>query len=63
MKNSKIWFCNFELEYTNKDLGSKYHYDRVLKSNTYRIVTAIIDLIISFLLSYVFIKTTTYMLK
>lgn len=48
----------YNIDYTNKDLGSKYHYDRVLKSNTYRIVTAIIDLIISFILSYVFIKTT-----
>ena len=49
----------YNLEYTNKDLGSKYHYDRVLKNNTYRIVTFIIDLIISILISYIFIRFTS----
>lgn len=50
---------HYNIDYTNKDLGSKYHYDRVLKSNIYRVVTAIIDLILSILLSYVFIKYTS----
>jgi len=49
----------YNIEYTDKDLGSKYHYDRVLRSNKYRIITAIIDLVISLIISYIFIKTTS----
>lgn len=49
----------YNIDYTDKDLGSKYHYDRVLRSNIYRIVTAFVDLIISFILSYIFIKYTS----
>ena len=49
----------YNIEYTDKDLGSKYHYDLVLKSNKYKIVTAIIDIIISISLSFIFIITTS----
>lgn len=49
----------YNIEYTDKDLGSKYHYDRVLRSNKYRIITAIIDLIVSIFLSFIFIKLTS----
>lgn len=54
-------YCRTEynIDYTDKDLGSKYHYDRVLKSNVYKIVTAIIDFIISFIICYLYIKTTS----
>ena len=50
---------HYNIDYTDKDLGSKYHYDRVLRSNIYRIITGLIDLIISFILSYIFIKNTS----
>jgi hypothetical protein len=40
-------------------MGSKYHYDRVLRSNTYRIITGIIDLIISIIICFFFIKSTS----
>lgn len=50
---------SYNIDYTNKDLGSKYHYDHVLKNPTYRIVTAIIDLIISIIICYFFIKNTS----
>lgn len=50
---------NYNIDYTNKDLGSKYHYDLVLRSNKYRIITFIIDLFISTLLSFFFIKYTS----
>ena len=46
----------YNIDYTNKDLGSKYHYDLVLKSNLYRVITGIIDLIISIILSFIFEK-------
>ena len=49
----------YNIDYIDKDLGSKYYYDRVIKSNTYRIITGIIDLFISLLLSFIFIKTTS----
>lgn len=49
----------YNIDYTDKDLGSKYHYDRVLKSRTYRLVTALVDIVVSLILSYIFIKTTS----
>jgi len=54
-------YCNtyYNIDYTDKDLGSKYHYDRILKNITYRIITAIIDFVISLVLSFIFIKLTS----
>lgn len=49
----------YNIDYTDKDLGSKYHYDRVLRNSSYRIITGIIDLIISIILCFFFIKTTS----
>ncbi len=49
----------YNIDYTDKDLGSKYHYDRVLRNNTYRIITGIIDIIFSTLLCLIFIKNTS----
>ena len=49
----------YNIDFAEKDLGSKFTYDRILKSNKYRIVTAIIDLIISIILSFIFIKVTS----
>ncbi len=50
---------NYNLEYNQKDLGSKYHYDLVLKSNLYRIITGIVDLVISIFLAFLYIKNTS----
>lgn len=49
----------YNIDYTDKDLGSKYHYDRVLRNNSYRIITGIVDLIVSLILSFIFIKITS----
>lgn len=49
----------YNIDYTDKDLGSKYHYDRILRNNSYRIITAIVDLIISLIISYLFIINTS----
>jgi len=49
----------YNIEYTDKDLGSKYHYDRVLRNTTYRIFVALIDFLISLFLCYLFIKHTS----
>lgn len=50
---------HYNIEYTDKELGSKHHYDQVLRSNTYKIITGIIDIIISLILSFIFIKYTS----
>ena len=54
-------YCNtiYNIDYTDKELGSKHHYDRVLRNTKYRIVTAIIDVIISLILSFIFLKLTS----
>ncbi len=49
----------YNMDYSEKDLGSKYHYDRVLKSNIYRVITLIVDIIISVIISFIFIKLTS----
>ena len=49
----------YNIDYTDKDLGSKYHYDRVLRNNSYRIITGIVDLIISIIVCFFFIKNTS----
>lgn len=49
----------YNIDYTDKDLGSKYHYDRVLRNNSYRVVTGIVDLIISIIICFIFIKLTS----
>lgn len=49
----------YNIDYTDKSLGSKYHYDRVLKSKAYMVITALIDFIISIVISYFFIKGTS----
>ena len=46
----------YNMDYIDKDLGSKYHYDRVLKSNTYRIITFFVDLFVSTLIMFFYIK-------
>ena len=43
---------NYNIDYSEKDLGGKYHYDRVLRTTTYRFITAIVDIVISILLSF-----------
>lgn len=50
---------SYNIDYKDKELGNKYHYDSVLKSNTYKVVTLIIDVIVSMFLSYLLISTTS----
>ncbi len=51
-------YCNtkYNIDYTDKELGGKYHYDMVLRKTGYRVVTAIVDIILSFIISFLFIK-------
>ena len=50
---------HYNIDYTDKDLGSKYHYDLVLRNPMYRIITAIVDVIVSIILAFIFIKATS----
>lgn len=45
----------YNVEYNDKDLGHKYHYDKVLKSNKYRIITLLVDLLVSFCIIFFFV--------
>ena len=49
----------YNLDYTEKDLGGKYHYDRIIRTTGYRVITAILDVIFSFICSFIFIKLTS----
>lgn len=49
----------YNIDYTDKDLGSKYYYDRVLRNTSYRILVGVVDLIISIILCFFFIKSTS----
>lgn len=59
--NSGCPFCrtNYNIDYVDKDLGSKYHYDLVLRNNIYKFITALVDVFISLILSFIFIKFTS----
>ena len=50
---------HYNMDYVDKDLGSKYHYDLVLMNKTYRVVTLFFDVLVSFILSFIFIKYTS----
>ena len=54
-------YCHtyYNIDYTKKDLGGKYHYDRVLHNTSYRLFTGLIDIIISLLLAYLYILSTS----
>ena len=51
-------YCHtvYNIDYVDKELGNKYHYDRVLRNPLYRVVTAIIDLALSILFMYFLLK-------
>lgn len=49
----------YNIDYTDKELGNKYHYDQVLRNKTYRLITGIVDLVISIILSFIFITLTS----
>ena len=54
-------YCDtyYNIDYTDKELGSKHHYDRILKSRTYKIITLILDIVLSLFISFIFIKKTS----
>lgn len=49
---------NYNIEYSDKSLGTKYHYDRVLQGSNYKTITLVIDIIISAILVITYILKT-----
>ena len=49
----------YNIDYIDKDMGGKYHYDRILRTTTYQMVTAVVDILVSLLISFIFIKGTS----
>ena len=54
----------YNLEYLDKDLGTKEHFDLIVQNSTYRVITYIIALFVSFIICFLFFKATgrTYVL-
>ena len=54
-------FCGtyYNLEYKEKDLGSKKYYDRVLRNKSYRFISAIIDCLLCFIICFNIVKSTS----
>ena len=50
---------HYNMDYDNKELGSKHYYDLTMKDSGYVVKTLIIDLIVSFIVSLVFIIQTS----
>lgn len=53
-------YCgNFlNLDYSHKDLGTKYTYDQTLKNHNYLLATFVVDFIFSIILSWIYIAVT-----
>jgi len=48
----------YNMDYESKNLGTKYHTDLVMQSKSYRYITLLIAIVVSFLISLVYFKTT-----
>ena len=55
---------NYNIDYTDKELSVRYHYDRVMRSNKYIIITFIIDILVCEFFSFSYFINTgrTFML-
>ena len=51
-------YCHtiYNIDYEEKDLGSKYHYDRVLRNPAYLFITGIVDYVVSIIFMFILLK-------
>lgn len=49
----------YNIDYKNKNLGNKYHYDMIVNSNSYIKMTLLVDVIISLVIFFIYIKTSS----
>lgn len=50
---------NYNIDYKDKELGNKYHYDTILNSTSYKIITLLLTIILSFLIVFFYIYMTS----
>lgn len=58
LNGCKYCGTKYNIDYLDKNLGTKYHYDRIIRSNHYKVSTYIIDLIISMIISFTYFLNT-----
>lgn len=46
----------YNIDYKNKNLGNKYHYDMIVNSNNYILITLFVDIIVCLILFFLYIK-------
>ena len=49
----------YNMDYSNKDLGVKYHYDQVVNSNLYSKITLLVDIIFCIVIMFFYIKISS----
>ena len=49
----------YNIDYLSKDVGTKSHYDEIIHSNLYIVITLLFDLVISFCISFNYIYSTS----
>lgn len=49
---------HYNIDYSDKNLGSRYHYDRIINNNIYLVLTFVLDLICSMLISFAYFINT-----
>lgn len=49
----------YNIDYVDKELANKYHYDAIINSSIYKKITLLIDIILSFLIVFIYIYTTS----
>lgn len=48
----------YNLDYSDKLLSARYHYDRIIRSNKYIFITALLDFILCFTFSFLYFRKT-----
>lgn len=49
----------YNIDYKNKNLGNKYHYDMIINSNNYIKITLLVDIVISLVIFFIYIKASS----
>ena len=52
-------YTSYNMEYQQKELGSKHYFDLTIKNKKYIVITYLIDLIVSFIITFEFIIGTS----
>ena len=50
--------ATFNVEYSDKELGAKYHFDQIVNGKGYKVKTLLVDMLVSFFLSFFVLRFT-----